>query len=1150
MSPSKDIGPYASEPQSASVLEMTTVLSEVLRPAGYGRDLVNDLAVGTFVENERTSIKSPSTMHLLAIKKALLYAIPVCAPPTSNIGIALTSQVSSPAIQYESKKNKATKCALAMGDKFRLIGFAFNKKLINHLSYDIFPWKFFNTLSLDYTPSEIDLSEEPEFETKTTTSGKLHILKNKYYEDVDVFNRINQMIAMRLNEMMTSVLALKRNVTSMNTPTLQRIDGFNKNPFIKQLNAILPRCIDQTYTWSFYEALQMTANWLLYDQIELLGVESPQVSAKLADLAYVKDQKLKVQANMREITYNRLLETRAENIARQRYPYYFDYTDRRSIFTKFNRFTIDKLPQKDQAEVKTLLDKELLAQKALLNNKCEHIHFIKKLHSGDGEAADAYKSLEQYINYDSIDEGNMYSCKLCTYPLLCVHEVSLYDTIASIDKENDNSDQLYWARQKVINQYKLVDQRRTGEEDTEVSFTYYCKHCGGELGKSDDIIQSTIQTNAVSNSMIDSDPIDTTIFSSIYTIVNQFMNHSIVPMSKKAIVKLLYDETQGFVHQHLKFATKSERDSIDVLIKYLSFAYSMASLISININKLKSSESILILKKQTDSRHAEPVSGGLQLKDEMLSALKVIQSVSTFKSIGITDDKTKALLIEALKAVNRTFSSETFEIKAKMPRDHLSMNIRTSPIASYAKYMYRRQHLKQSDIDIFDVTGISLDALFPKGKQKYIPSTHALYANIYQSKAKETTDYGKYKQESYQQLVQYLTSEPIIGKYTSNVTTPPSDFALSFEKGRIRALKAKRTVPYRFLPVENGREYNFDLQVYQIGYCLMDNGDIRPHRWSVTKEHSKLIFTCKHCNLTIDKVSKSNNDKIDERLDERMVVEAFFELYTISCPIKDAHVFESNVCIQCNVTKDQLSNMDPKYYKKYSSTYFKHRDSITKNIIEDAGSIISYSSPLHKRIEFTPNVVKLDLVKLESLATSISKLYNYKDLDKLGIVKGVRSLEIVQSYVRLFYSHYTFAKNACIDMKHHPDHKFFRFIKEQYFSGMEPKPLNLPTLGAFPSNQDADSLLIELLQIAYNAINDGNNDANKLINFIIGKIVDQDMKRKEFNFAKLKALNTSIDDDDVVNVSVADDEDDEFDMFDGYDISTDDMEDNIDGDYD
>ena len=75
MTSTKDVIPYAPE-QKGTILETTTVLSKLLRPH-YTHQDINDLAVGTFIDNERRSIGEPSTLHLLSLTKTLLYAIPI-----------------------------------------------------------------------------------------------------------------------------------------------------------------------------------------------------------------------------------------------------------------------------------------------------------------------------------------------------------------------------------------------------------------------------------------------------------------------------------------------------------------------------------------------------------------------------------------------------------------------------------------------------------------------------------------------------------------------------------------------------------------------------------------------------------------------------------------------------------------------------------------------------------------------------------------------------------------------------------------------------------------------------------------------------------------------------------------------------------------
>ncbi len=1128
MAPMKDSGPYMTQPMG-SILETVTVLGQLLRPEGYSKDIINSMATSMFVSNEHDRIGESASMHLVAIKKTLLYAIPVIATPDANTGIPLTSQVNTRAIQLY--KNKAKEAALSSGDKFRLLGFAFSDRLINNLAHSIYPQKYYNQPLDKYKTGAIDLSKLKQLETIESSCGKLFILDKNDYENAKLFNQINAIIATKLIEEITYALFALPHVKKEKLPELSRIKQFNGKPFIDKLNKILERQIDKTYNMALYEALQMTTNWLLYDNISLRGFESAEVKKQMDYLGYVKQQNVKVNANLREVGYRRLLETRAEKICRDKYPYYFDYTDRRAIFVRFNRFAIDKLPHKEQQNVKLLLEKDLAAQEALLRNKCEHIKYIKSMKD---DSMDAFKQIETYINYDALDSDGMYPCKLCAYPLICVHTVQLYEEYASIPEGVDNGDNIYWAKQKIINKFKLTNQQRTGEEDTEVSFTYYCKHCGGELGKTADVIQASIKTAAESNSYNALDPIDIAIFSGVSATIATNADPDVLTLTRKAATTLIYNEIKDEIMTYVRRASKREQENVEDMIRYLSHAYTLVSLISININKIKSTKSIV--NGTTPS-----------LKDELIASLKILQSVPMYKRIGITDEKIKSLLIEAYKYVNRAFASEAMVLKPKTAKDKLMLDIKCSPLTHYATFMNSRFEKRPAD-NVIDIMGVKIDSLYPKkSKDKHTVESHALFKKIYVPSAKPSSDKLKYILESYQSLVDLATIEPVNGKFVSVITKPPSDFVIKYQKDQLAYIRAKRLTPTRYLPVENSREHEFVLDAYQTAYCLGET--VRPHRWTVSKTGDKLSYECKHCKLNIEKTSKSNNSKIEDKLDEQMLMEAFFELYTISCPIKDAHIFENDTCAQCGVTKSQISNMDAKYYAKHSATYIKHRDAITNDLIETAKDIMAYPNPLNKNNIPITKEEKADLVKLESIASNLGKLYSQKNLLNLAMDSNkVRDLDLVESYVRIFYSHYKFAMNVSMDTRSHPDAEYFALIKKL---NMISKKADMPKLPEYPISSNADQLLYMLYTLIFDIVSKGSETAKSIVGYILNKMIDQDERHKEFNFAKLKAVVINDDESDEIQVVAQDDdEDDEQDIFGAFDMDADDIEDNIDGDID
>ena len=69
--------------------------------------------------------------------------------------------------------------------------------------------------------------------------------------------------------------------------------------------------------------------------------------------------------------------------------------------------------------------------------------------------------------------------------------------------------------------------------------------------------------------------------------------------------------------------------------------------------------------------------------------------------------------------------------------------------------------------------------------------------------------------------------------------------------------------------------------------------------------------------------------------------------------------------------------------------------------------------------------------------------------------------------------------------------------------------------------------------------------------YLVKKIISQEARRGEFNFAKLKTIKAIVEDENEMVTIIEDSEDEEEEsMFMAYDIDMDDMDDNIDGDLD
>ncbi|KAG2816163.1 hypothetical protein PC112_g13587 [Phytophthora cactorum] len=459
-----------------SVLEASSVLNELLRPSGYRRDRIDELAVWDFLDYELANLREPTNIHLLAVKKALLYATPVIAPPKQHLDIALTSAVATSAEWFDDAGRIGT------------------------YSYK---------LPAGYAPATIDVSRIPGVTAHRGGSchlGHIYLTGHSYYEKVGLFVAIDRAIA---NNMYPAILppqigpGFARGVARCPPPTwvrLQRMSPLAKLEYLATLNAVLTREVDGTFACALYETLQNTSSWNLYDQIRLYGFESAQIGEQLRLLAYVKEQTLKVRQNTRAAVREQHMAARAEKIARIHFPYYFDYTDHGGLFVRFNRFALDKVPQPDRGKIQILLDKSIAAQDALLNRRCDHLPYLRAF-IPNRYSAQAFTKLAPFVGDMVVEEAGMYACRMCAQPLICEHEFELRKLLEVAERLTNaasrrGEDGVYWAQRKIVNMYALINHQQQqnddggGDKTTESLYTHYCKYCGGELGKSADAVQA------------------------------------------------------------------------------------------------------------------------------------------------------------------------------------------------------------------------------------------------------------------------------------------------------------------------------------------------------------------------------------------------------------------------------------------------------------------------------------------------------------------------------------------------------------------------------------------------------------------------------------------------------------------------------------
>jgi hypothetical protein len=1182
---------------STSVLKGKAIYGDLLLKHGYKHYQIADLAVSEFLSYEHEHIGEPTDLYLLAIKKILLYAIPVIAPynTSSKRGVALTAQFVTDCII-----NNATKDIhrLTIGDKYILLGIAFPLKLTNNLDFSTFEWKYYHQYPKEYILHNLDISHLDGIESIPLVKKKslgapstIHMIKPSHYEDLTLYNQILHILKIQLNgytDTWTSILNQIDETTHIDAiefKPLHRIKPLNDIDTISKLNCILEKQIDPTYTISYYETLQTTANWLLYNHIWLYGYDSPVVTNYLSRLAYTKSENRRVFIRLTQEAQQKLLQTRAEKICREQYPYYFSPGDRRGIFSRFNRFNIAKISKAHQNEINILLEKELAHQSALINNKCPHMPIVKALLATNSVAGDIVRAYNEVLPFIDMDrksaDSHTYYCKNCSYALLCEHEVEFYSEIKlskgdQLGLDNTDNDLLYAAQQTIVNQYK---QTQIAIDRSDI-FSYHCKYCAKELGKSDDIIQAPRNDQWGPQVSTAQDLYKNMTYAALFTILTNHVDPIVLGLDKKRVIRSIGPT----IRDHLEdvsyaFRKLIDENTIELHTKLSALIFGLCAMISLNINVLKTNKQLLIDVKnkldnhrgrdntskqlspaetpvddenQKSSESSTPyttdesgsdaerlvVIGG-SIKTEFANAFSIIKHSNQIKHITISDDKIRSMLLDYYRRIAKDIG-DVIDIStiSRTNEDRLSNEISQSPVYAYLRHMVARNNKATvGKLPFKQVMGLEIT--------KNI--TGNLYEKIPTDKVKPADDHTKYIHESYDNIRRFLAD----GKYLGSEIEPElPQFMREYERKRRIHIRQLIYNPKYFTDEHNAREVSFKLENLNLIYC--DGTDhLTKHRW--------VKGICSICNISMGKVAQSHNQSINRIIDSEIAKDALFDLYANNCPIKDIHIYadepiglDSN-CTQCGVTKRRLLDQDPKYYKQYLSQFNAYHKGQVDALVSKVNALTA-PDVVKKSIQSIdansdiPKESELD-AKNDQMALSLSKIFEIatNDIQELDPI-------FLDSYIRLVYERHTYASNISYDMSKHPDVEFYDLIKANFFNGTKPLTIAMDKLPIYNHHDVSTKVrLYQLLSLIKFIIKDNSNVVVELGRFLIKKIIAQEARRRAFNFAKLKSVGITTETSEmelIEEIEDLDDENGEESMFMAYDIDMDDMEDNMDGDLD
>ena len=321
----------------------------------------------------------------------------------------------------------------------------------------------------------------------------------------------------------------------------------------------------------------------------------------------------------------------------------------------------------------------------------------------------------------------------------------------------------------------------------------------------------------------------------------------------------------------------------------------------------------------------------------------------------------------------------------------------------------------------------------------------------------------------------------------------------------------------------------------------------------------KICSICNNIDNEISNLSKNNIIKNNEIINKSIItntkINSFYNYFLFKCPKKLYHVFKTEKCIYCNVTKLLLLNKDITYYNefihKFDSILNKKLHEKNKQLLNlkqithnnnNKINIKSLEIGLNLNDKYLNNIIELNNNYIDILSSllNINKKYlinlgllekkNYDDIDsiKIPIIKD-NDLDNryfkLYNYIKYIIVMYNLYKNSSKILKF-DNYQFSLLLESFKKNGFDLNKLNkLPIFNnnifnlinyykLKNKNNDLNIILLNLLYSQLIFILDNSkklsNDINKItiefIKFILKNILHFDEMTSNFDYEKIQTV--------------------------------------------
>lgn len=1000
---------------------------------------INQYHIDNFIDNDQYMFEDKvqfekSSIISITIKKLLVYLTPIIDDyPSKTInktGITIKSNYNIHS--FVKKNNMLIPFRIPIHTNFTLIGFMFPQKIfVNQLPYSLNNFKELIT-SDDFSKFYNDIKIENNLLKHENTYFLIKNNEEKLYDELlDIIKYYHDLYK---NNNLFSIINKehsKENIFNL-TNYINSITKYNETKYLDIFNKYIPIKINNYYSDSTYTTLKNLAFLDIYNYIKLYGEDNEYVSIKLKEIQNKFNKLQEINLNQISLIQNKLKLNKYELICKKIFPNLFNITHKDNLFNKSVPFNINLLSKKYKDIILIEYTKYVNFINSYYLNKCEHKSFLQSFNINPNN--ETFDNLKPYINLSKKDK--IFTCKKCSFDILCPHKYELYSQLLALN--DDPEDKEYSIRQYIIRKYMA---------NTPINFTYYCKYCSEEIGKSIDAEQYVkfngdrkINSNVV-------DELQKKIYVMISYILTNYVQINNLIIKKKQLINIVLDQIIDPINTisiNLYKAKTNSEEVIDYTLSINITIYIFATILTlatqykeINIitNKIKIGG--LVKTKQNID----------QLKNNFKNAFDDIIQYQAYNinSIKLQHKSIQNLLLEYYRNVAK--QNVYIQMDASVKQINILDFIMADPIYNYIYYINRIYNKKIKFDDIAYLLNKKPENFLTIYNTKKIDKEliNDLYTNIYDKikipfniklEIKSDEDYIKL---SYYQFYYYLVNglyfySPFSSNYPKEILDKIdiyqniTDKIVEFDKIKIDQNRLYYMIPYLYFPSNSDRLFKYHINNLNLYYCLSGiKHSFKTYIYQDSKKKTQiyqkkqldsivynkdLVFIDKQCNncmyylSDINKQSKTtiseNNTTINNKIQFNDEIILFFNKYKIHCPvgINQIHIFIKNQCKNCGVSKEELDNNDIKYYKKYKNNYDDYIKNKKNNLFitnKEYPTILIDNILKNLKIKDSKEDIQKNNIDLSRIISDKFKLKQYQ-LQYLGIFEGLKIEEVEELY--------------------------------------------------------------------------------------------------------------------------------------------------------